>query len=86
MRSRRLLVVAGLTALIGLALPQLATPLLPAQQGRGTPAAKRCVGITSSILRSQNPVVTRIYRVFDDGTVETYDDGAPGAKWTQLGG
>jgi hypothetical protein len=77
MPSRRLLIVIGLIVLIGLALPYLATPLLPAQQGRGPGAAKRCVGITSSVLRMQNPVVTRVYRVFEDGTVETYDDGAP---------
>lgn len=46
---------------------------------------KRCVGIATAALRSENPVITRVYRVFDDGTVETYDDGAPGAKWTPIG-
>jgi hypothetical protein len=84
MRCRHLIVVAvvmfvGLVALYGIA------PLLPAQQAGGFAAPKRCIGITSSVLRAQNPVITRVYRVFDDGSVETYDDGAPGAKWTQLG-
>lgn len=46
---------------------------------------KRCVGIATATLRRENPVVTRVYRIFDDGTVETYDDGAPDAKWRALG-
>ena len=44
-----------------------------------------CVGITTATLRAQDPVITRVYRVYADGTVETYDDGAPGAKSTAMG-
>ena len=84
MRCRHLVVVAvvvflGVVALCGIA------PMLPAQQAGGFAPPKRCIGITSSVLRAQNPVITRVYRVFDDGSIETYVDGAPGAKWTQLG-
>jgi hypothetical protein len=68
-----LLVIVGLVVLIGLGMLHMGTTL-PAQQARGPAAAKRCVGIKSTILRSQNPVVTRVDRVFDDGTVETTTD------------
>jgi hypothetical protein len=56
----------------------------PAQQPE-RPMQKRCVGIATATLRTENPVITRVYRVFDDGSVETYDDGAPEAKWSPLG-
>jgi hypothetical protein len=83
MTIRHLVALSLFIALIVLLASQLA--LLPAQQpGRGADP-KRCIGIATSVLRSQNPVITRLYRVFDDGSVETYDDGAPGAKWTELG-
>jgi hypothetical protein len=85
MRSHRVLAVFGLIVLTVFALPHFAAQLLPAQQGRGGAAGKRCVGITASVLRSQNPVITPVYCIFDDGSVETYDDGAQGAKWMQLG-
>jgi hypothetical protein len=85
MRCRQLFVVAGLTALIGLAAAEHGATLLPAQQAGGPAGPKRCVGISALVLRYQNPVVTRVYRVFDDGSVETYDDGAPGAAWNALG-
>jgi hypothetical protein len=83
MTIRRLLAVSLFIAAIVLVASQLS--LLPAQQPGRAAAQKRCIGISTSVLRSQNPVVTRLYRVFDDGSVETYDDGAPGAKWTELG-
>lgn len=54
-------------------------------QVQGPPAQKRCVGIATAILRTENPVVTRVYRVYEDGSVETYDDGAPAARWTPIG-
>jgi hypothetical protein len=61
----------------------LSPPRLSAQ---GPLATKpKCVGIATAILRAENPVVTRVYRVFEDGTVETYDDGAPNPRWTQIG-
>ncbi len=47
-------------------------------------ASRRCIGITSSILR-QSPTITRVYRAFDDGAVESFDDGNPQAKWTPIG-
>ena len=50
-------------------------------QQRDQPAPRRCVGVATAVLRTDNPVIVRIYRVFDDGAVETYDDGAPGAAW-----
>jgi hypothetical protein len=62
----------------------LSSPPSLAQQGQ-PPAEKRCVGIATAILRTENPVITRVYRVFEDGTVETIDDGAPGARWTPIG-
>jgi hypothetical protein len=55
-----------------------------AQQQR-PPAQKRCVGIAAAILRTGNPVITRVYRVYEDGSVETFDDGATGSKWTPMG-
>jgi hypothetical protein len=56
-----------------------------AEPRQAVPARGVCVGISTATLRTQDPVITRVYRVFADGTVETYDDGAPGAKWTQIG-
>jgi hypothetical protein len=85
MSIRHLLTTALLGILVGLAALPWSTSQLPAQQAAPAAAQKRCVGISTSVLRSQNPVITRLYRVFDDGSVETYDDGASGAKWTALG-
>jgi hypothetical protein len=84
MRCRNLLVVALFAVFFTCLGSALFTPPSPAQQIGGAAAPKRCVGISASVLRAQNPVITRVYRVFEDGTVETYDDGAPGAKWTAL--
>ncbi|HJS07423.1 MAG TPA: hypothetical protein VJ809_07170 [Pirellulales bacterium] len=83
MSIRRLFALTIAIILVVLVTAQLS--LLPAQQPERAAAQKRCIGIATSVLRSQNPVVTRLYRVFDDGSVETYDDGAPGARWTELG-
>jgi hypothetical protein len=83
MSIRHLFALTLLIALVVLVAPQLSR--LPAQQPGRPAVQKRCIGIGTSALRSQNPVVTRLYRIFDDGSVETYDDGAPGAKWTELG-
>jgi hypothetical protein len=83
MTIRNPLAVSLFIALIVFVAAQLS--LLPAQQSAPAGAPKRCIAISTSVLRSQNPVITRVYRIFDDGSVETYDDGAPGAKWTALG-
>jgi hypothetical protein len=83
MTIRHLFVLSHFIAAIVLVASQLS--LLPAQQLGQAAAQKRCIGISTSVLRSQNPVVTRLYQVFDDGSIETDDDGAPGAKWTALG-
>jgi hypothetical protein len=85
MQIRRWYLCAFFVAIIAIVAPQLSTPRLPGQQPGPAAPKKRCVGISTSLLRSQNPVITRVYRVFDDGSVETYDDGAPGAKWSALG-
>ena len=50
---------------------------------------RRCVGISTALIKS-NPAVIRVYRAFDDGSVEIFDDGASapsptGAKWAKLG-
>jgi hypothetical protein len=52
--------------------------------GRGAEDRRQCVGVATAVLR-QNPTVTRVYRAFDDGTIESFDDGNPQAQWTQLG-
>lgn len=44
-----------------------------------------CVGMAVANLRSESPVITRVYRVFSDGTIESFDDGPPDAKWRTLG-
>ena len=84
MNTSRLAVLVLSIVLCAAAIWAFSSQPSHAQQG-GLPARKRCVGIATAILRSENPVVTRVYRAYDDGTVEIYDDGAPGAKWTPMG-
>ena len=67
----------------------LAPVSLPQPRGAGDSPGRGergpCVGVTTAVLRAPNPVITRVYRAFADGSVETYDDGSPDAKWTPLG-
>ncbi len=62
-----------------------ASSLLAVQETDKTSERPVCVGVATARLRSDNPVIARVYRVFSDGTVETYDHGAPNANWTRLG-
>lgn len=45
-------------------------------------AKPACVGVTSVML---NPRVIRVYRAFDDGTVEAFDDGVADSTWKKVG-
>jgi hypothetical protein len=83
MKTRCTAALAGLALLLA-AWAALAQP----RRGDAPPAAaapvRRCVGVSTSVIRAENPVVTRIYRAFEDGTVETYDDGAPEPRWRSI--
>jgi hypothetical protein len=74
------------TMLVALALLWTGyTTLAQSRRDAAAPASsRRCVGVATATLRTGDPVITRIYRAYDDGTIETYDDGALDAKWTAI--
>ena len=54
-----------------------------ALSGTQAPAKRKCVGITAVKL---NQRVVRVYRAFEDGSVEILDDGGnPQATWQAIG-
>jgi hypothetical protein len=82
MRKTRTLATATLTLALTLLWIWTTAEATPQERPLGQLPKGKCVGITTERLGER---VVRVYRAFEDGTVEAWDDGGDAQGWTRVG-